>query len=911
MNLKQLYIICLIAASLTACNQGSNIEVRDLRCEYLIDPLGIDTETPRFSWTLTDPTNERCQRQTAYRILVATSPTLLKVGKADVHDSGIVDSAQSPSVVCKGFHPCSGTEYFWKVMVYDNQRKASGWSKPARFSMGLLDRSEWKGDWIKHPSALPRQHVWFRKNCLINDRASSAFVHVASIGYHILYVNGHQADNRMLAPALSRFDVRTLYVTYDVAHLLNEGNNVIAVWYAPGWSNHRSLASAVRQSFLLQLYGETSEGETIEIHSDESWKCSESCGQNSGNFQMGDMGGEGMDGRMYDDRWNAVDFDDRQWHNAVRTSPLSSGKEPILSAQMTDPTRLIETFNAKSVSHTDSGEWKADMGKNFTGFLEMKFNGLGVGDTVRFSISDRRDSMDIFHQDHYYVARGEDGETFRNRFNFFAGRYVYISGLTRRPECSDITGYSITSAAERTAKFECSDTLLNRIYEADQRTYEACTTEGFTSDCPNRERLGYGSESAYQTTWGLGLPCFASAAFYEKNVRDWSDVQRPDGAMYYIAPQAIYTWGGPIYGGANMNVAWEHYLVYGDRKILEEAYPAGKRWLDYLSRRTIDGLLYQYTSDPGCYLGDWLAPGYRMELGNSDKARFFNICVHAFTIDCFIRIARELGYTDVAASYSDTLRSIRTRAHDIFFRPDINSYLNGDQVRTAFALYAGIVPDSLYKAVSEHLEQDLKGEHPYFDIGSPSRYPYFKVLLADRRFHEPVSEILSKTTYPSYGYFIATGETTLPETWESNIVGHREGNTSAHIHTSYVGISAWFIKGLAGIEPDSEAPDGYRTVNIRPIVPRNLTYAKASIVTPFGKVESGWTKTGDNIIYDIVIPIGSAANVRIPATADRITENGLLIEQVKGVAQIAEQDGYLCLKLETGRYQLTVKPNKN
>jgi alpha-L-rhamnosidase len=361
----------------------------------------------------------------------------------------------------------------------------------------------------------------------------------------------------------------------------------------------------------------------------------------------------------------------------------------------------------------------------------------------------------------------------------------------------------------------------------------------------------------------MGLPCFASGAFYMKNVRDWSDMQFPNGSMYNIAPQAIYTWGGPIYGGANMNVAYEHYLAYGDRKILEEAYPVGKNWVEYLFRQTSDGLLKQYISDPGCYLGDWLAPGYRMEMGDSENARFFNICVHAFTLDCFIRIAQELGHNDEAVSYLEKLQAIRTKAHEKYFNPAINSYLNGDQVRTAFALYAGIVPDSLREAVSEHLEKDLAGEHPYFDIGSPSRYPYFKILLADRRFHEIVAGILAKTSYPSYGYFIATGETTLPETWESNLPGHSKGNTSAHIHTSYVGISAWFIKGLAGIEPDKNDP-GYRTVTIRPIVPQNLTYARASITSPYGKIESGWRKENGKVIYEITIPAGSKANIYLP-----------------------------------------------
>jgi alpha-L-rhamnosidase len=389
-----------------------------------------------------------------------------------------------------------------------------------------------------------------------------------------------------------------------------------------------------------------------------------------------------------------------------------------------------------------------------------------------------------------------------------------------------------------------------------------------------------------------------------KNVRDWSDMQHPNGSMFNIAPQAIYTWGGPIYCGANMNIAYEHYLAYGDRKILEEAYPTGKRWIEYLFRQAPDGLLKQYISDPGCYLGDWLAPGYRMEIGDSENAQFFNICVHAFTVDCFIRIARELGHNDEALACLEKLQAIRIKAHEKYFNPTINSYLNGDQVRTTFALYAGIVPDSLREAVLEHLEKDLVDEHPYFDIGSPSRYPYFKILLAHQRFHEIVTDILTKTSYPSYGYFIATGETTLPETWESNLPGHKAGNTSAHIHTSYVGISAWFIKGLAGIEPDANDP-GYRTITIRPIVPQNLTYARASITSPYGKIESGWRKENETkIIYEITIPPGSKANIYLPTASSRITENGQPLENTEGIRIVNEQDNETILQAEAGKYTL-------
>jgi alpha-L-rhamnosidase len=239
------------------------LSVDGLRCEYLVNPIGIDVETPRLSWGLIDAKSVCGQQQMGYQILIATSLAKLNDRDADVWNSGKVVSNQSHLVACEGAGLRSGGDYYWKVRVYDRDGRVSAWSKTARFSMGLLDRSDWKGEWIKHPAAAPEKHIWFRKNVSTDSKATSAFVYIASVGYHILYVNGRQADERILAPALTRFDRRVLYVTYDVAHLLKKGDNTIAVWYAPGWSNHRNITSSMNQTFLLQLSGTTVKNELI------------------------------------------------------------------------------------------------------------------------------------------------------------------------------------------------------------------------------------------------------------------------------------------------------------------------------------------------------------------------------------------------------------------------------------------------------------------------------------------------------------------------------------------------------------------------------------------------------------------------------------------------------------------------
>jgi alpha-L-rhamnosidase len=879
---------------LNACRSGDEIRVYDLRCEHIVNPLGIDRETPRFSWKIACPSGDRGQEQTAYRILIASSPEKLKRDEADIWDSKTVTSGSSHLIPFQGDKLVSGEDYYWKVMIYDSKNNASGWSSTARFSMGLLDRSDWKGLWIKHPEAAPERHIWFRQRLNVDNKVASAFVHIASTGYHELYINGQKADERLLAPALARLDKRVLYVTYDIAPLLKKGDNLVALWYGPGWSRYNFFAPNVDQAFLLQLNGTTKNGETFSLCSDEKWKCSESYSRNSGEFRFLDMGGEEVDGRLYSEDWNTIAFDDSQWINPVSTTPLKRGGEPVLSAQMTDVTRIIETIPAKRLIDTIPGMWRVDMGKNFTGFVEASFNGLQKGDTVVIKTSDRHDVIDEYGQESFYIARGENGETFRNRFNFSAGRYLHFIGLNAPPELSAVKGYAISSAAQRTGYFECSDSLFNRIYDVDRWTYEICTLEGFTVDCPHRERLGYGSEGAYQTTWGLGLPCFASGAFYIKNVRDWSDVQTRNGWIHNTAPQINHMWGGPLYGNANMNIAWEHYLAHGDKNILEQAFGTSKRWLEFLHTHVADGMLVSYDSH-GYFIGDWLGPGHRTEFGNTIQALFFNNCAYAMTLELFCRIAELLERDDETTVYRERLATLRAKVHETYYNPKVNSYLDGDQVRTSFALYAGIFPDSLRPAALKHLEEDMTGAHPYFDIGSSSRYPYFKTLFAEPRFHEIIANILAKTSSPGYGYILSQGETAWTEVWEAN--------EPARIHTSFTGISAWFIKGLAGIEPSIEGP-GYRIFTIRPNIVKRLDYAKAAVESPYGLIESGWKKSGNTVVYEISVPAGSEARIYLHARASEITENGQPLASIQGLEVIEEKDGYVQILAKSGKFIL-------
>lgn len=874
----------------------STMQVVDLQCEYLSEPIGIDVRTPRFNWKLLDLKNTRGQQQTAYHVLVASNKSLLNRNVGDLWDSGVVSSEQSTLINYEGKDLSSNQVCYWKVCACDKYKKSTLWSPVACFSMGLLHPEDWKGVWIKHPGVSEENHLWFRKTFKVNKKVESAFIHVASMGYHELYINGKKADDRILAPALTRLDKRALYITYDISGFLKVGNNVVSVWYGPGWSRYEFFKDHVSQAFRAQLDGKTTDGNSFSVHTDTSWKCQVSSSKNTGFSKYRDNGGECVNAMKYIANWNAVDFDDSQWP-FVKKANLNVA----LSAQMMPPTRIIDTIQVQSVTDTIKGVYKADMGKNFTGWIELKMNGMSAGDTIVIMVADDPTSIQDFAQKNIYICKGVPGETFCNRFNYVAGRYINIKGLKQSPKLSDIKGYVIATDLKRMGHFLSSDTLFNQIYETDLWTYRICTTEGYTSDCPHRERLGYGEE-LYATAWGIGLPNYQSGSFYAKLLRDWTDVQEPNGWINHTVPQINKHFGGPMWSSSGLNIGWEYYQTYGDRRILEVIYGASKKWLDFLYQHSTSGLLEPYAGG-GKFLGDWAGPGQRKEMGGSPESSFFNNCVYAMNLKTFVDIAGILGKNADVALYKGRLDSLKPKIQAKFFCPKTNTYLSGNQVQTAFPLWQNITPASLYPTVLSHFEKEMTLNHPFLDMGSSGLPVLLKFLTEDHEYNDVMASILSKTDEPSYGYFLKRGETAWPEYWNVDV--------PSRIHTCYTGIASWFIKCVGGIRPDPLHP-GYQSFLIKPAILDNLLFADAETESLYGSIKCSWKKEGNKLRINISVPVNSQAIVYFPANGeDYISESGKPLAKVLGIHVLKQEGPSLLLQLKSGNYEFIRGNNAN
>jgi len=883
----------------------------DLRCEYLVNPLGIDTCVPRLSWRSEIrglKSEVRGLKQASYQILVASSEELLKQDKGDLWDSGKVASDQSVNVEYAGKPLTSNQRCFWKVRVWTSRletsatgsgvlspesKNTSSWSNVALFSMGLLDPSDWQGEWIRFQEADNIKHIWYRKTFSLDNIPEQAFAYLASIGYHELYVNGERIGDRVLSPGVTDLEKRALYVTYDITSKLKKGNNVIAVWTGPGWArSDGSFKKGVwKQDSIFKCQVNFSNG--LKLHTDATWKCQVSSSENLGLWKgggQGEYGGELIDARRHIADWNKPSTDDSGWSNAT-----CKVKSLILSAEMQEPDRKVTTLNPVTITETN-GAYRIDFGRNFTGWFEIDLRNGKAGQMVKMMTANRKEETLEFKQESQYIFDSTGKGTFSHRFNYMAGRWVTVEGLSTKPEAKDIRGFIITNDRKRIGHFECSNPLFNEIYETDLRTYIACSVNGVTMDCPHRERFGYG-EVALACTWGCGMPNFESAPYYRKAARDWFDVQREDGFVNTIAPHVYKGAGGTLWSSAPVTMSWEFYKSYGDKRQLEIAYEPIKKWLDFLNKSvSSNGVLVSYES-ASRFLGDWATP-HGSEYGNTPEAKLFNNCVYAYCLDVLIQAAKILDKQEDYLVYSARLVLLQKSAHKHFFNEATKNYIDGRQLSMAFPLYTGITPPEEKAAVFASFVEEISQRKPYLDTGSSGLPILLKYLVEDAERADLLYTCLTRAEYPSYGYFLKAGETAWPEYWKI------EGEPS-RIHTCYTGIAGYFMKALGGIRPDP-VEYGMKRFLIKPAMVKGLTWVKSQHESLYGLIVSNWTRAGDKVTLEVTIPPNTTATVFVPANALKdIEESGKPTEKAAGVLFKKMEGGCAVFEIGSGTYLFT------
>ncbi len=940
-------LLFFLACSLTTLAGATGIEPARLRCEYLENPLGIDVTTPRLSWIVTSET--RSQLQTAYQIRVASEPSLLGDGTADLWDSGKVASDESVNVPYAGAALSARTACFWQIRLWGKDDAPSSWSVPAHWSMGLLDKAAWSAEWITFQDETPLEASqqkmvlpparYYRKDFAAAKEVKRATIYATALGIYELSLNGAPITDQVFTPGWSDYHKRTYYNTFDVTAHLKMGDNAWGAVVADGWySGYIGFGLLVgygpnksgrafygkTPALQAQLEIEYTDGTTETIITDGSWKTA------VGPEQIADMQmGETYDARLEMPGWNAPGFDAATWQNAIlakdtpsikspywdqggdREVELGFQEPPVYQAYPGVPIRATERIKPISVNEIEPGVYIFDMGQNFSGVVELKAQGpagtrvqLRHGEMLHIDGKLMTENLRKALATDVYIMKGDPaGETWQPRFTFHGFQFVEITGLATPPTLDTLTGVVIHSDTPLRSAFACSDDMVNQLFSNIVWTQRSNFLE-LPTDCPQRdERLGWtGDAQIYVRAATYNAD---TAAFYTKWLDDLEEAQEANGAYPEYAPHPMnHGRDGITYGTGWMDAGiicpYTVYKVYSDTRVIERHYDSMKRFMEFRHQIAPD---FQ-----GVYVGnDW---GDWLSLSKT-PIEYIDACYFYYTSSLMAEMAEAIGKTDDAATYRDWMKNIQGRFYKNYVNDDGTLAIR-TQTAYAVALFVGILPDAQRQAAGDNLAALIAVEDNAMSTGFIGTRPLLPALTATGH-HDLATRLLQNRKYPSWGFEVVNGATTIWERWNSYT---KEGGFVAGMnsfsHYSFGAVCEWMFQSLAGIDTDGP---GYKHIILRPGPPAaesNPDFAPINWVTAEydsirGPIKTAWKKEGTTFSYEVTIPANTTATLYLPQAEnevfiypieqqDGITNNGLV------------ENGRAVLELASGNYQFSVTP---
>jgi alpha-L-rhamnosidase len=889
-----------------------------LRCEYAVDPLGIDVAKPRLFWQVEGV--DRGERQTAWHILVASSSGALAADRGDLWDSGRVESDETTHIRYGGAALASSQTVHWKVRVWDRSGRPSSWSAPAAWTMGVLTAEEWRGIWIAAPAAT--ETLLLRRGFDVGAGLRRAVVHVSGLGQYELTLNGSKVGRDLLTPGWTNYNRTTLYDTYDVTPSVREGRNAAGLFLGNGMYHvvRRNRFSKFTGSFgplraILHLRLEYGDGRTEFVGTDGTWRA------HAGPITYSSIyGGEDHDARLEPPGWNTPGFDDTAWARAVPVIRL----EEVLRGHSAaaEPIRPIETRHPVGVRTFPDGTSVYDFGQNASFMPRIRVTGP-AGSTVRLTPAEVvSDEGTIFRGTMGSAARGSSWwqytkatgaeEEWFPRFYYVGSRYLQAeffapggtppteterrsapppaADTTRLPRLLSIDAVIVHSSADPAGTFACANPRLNRIRDL-VRWAQRSNMVSVLTDCPHREKLGWIEE------FHLNGPSiryeFDMARLFAKAMRDMAEAQTDEGLVPNIAPE--YTAfkgafrGAAEWGAAFIQVPWQQYLFDADIDLLREHYDAMTRYVAYLDSRARDGIL----SDG---LGDW----YDFDLAKPGRANltpppFTATAYYYLDVATLSRIARVLGKAGDGEALGRKAAVIRDRFNREFFDSARLSYGTGSQASLAIPVALGLVDaDGAGKqAALDALVRDVEGRG-YATAGDVGFRSLLQALAGNAR-SDVVYRLIDQDEKPGYGYQIKKGATSLAESWDASL-----GASQNHFILGQ--IIEWFYQDLAGITADATGP-GFKTILLRPQPVSGLAWAEASYDSLRGRISSRWERCGDQFTLIVAIPANTSATVRVPSrNGGAVTEGGAAAASRPGVTFVGVDGDAAVYRIESGRY---------
>lgn len=882
---RLLLFILIVPLMVYSCGENNQLFLYDLQCENLDNPLAIDSATPRFSWKISSQQQNVVQEY--YEIQVASTQKALRCGDANLWQSGKVASDASVLVPYQGVALQSRDMAYWRVRVWDNKGNVSKWSEIQRFGIGVLSAEEWRGEYIGIKDCKVPQ---LRRKFDVKDKSTTRLLHINSLGYHEIYLNGKKVTDNVLSPAVSEIDTRSLSVTYDITPYVKRGENDLVVWLGRGWYRKTTFPSiAVHDGPLVKAeLDKIIDGKAqVELVSDGSWcgRESEYGESGSGSWYPSRFGGDLLNGANKLSDLKSKTLDKLQW-NDVWVANVPKHK---VSPQMCEPNRLGEPIQPKEIRQLENGDWLVDLGRCINGWLQVDFPAMAQGNQVSLKYGDHLDSNGNVeypdgngpeHED-IYIAAGFGDEIFCNKFNHHAFQYVVIHNIPSAPE--SVVGLPMWHNFESASSFDSSDKDLVAIYSLVEYTFKTIGFGGYIVDCPHIERMGYGGDGnascrTFQSMYE-GLP------LYRNWLQMWEDVIREDGGLPHCVPNPYRAGGGPYWCAFVVMAPWQCYLNYGDIRMLERYYPLMKKWFEYVDKYTVDGLLQPWPNLEyrNWYLGDWLAPD-GVDYQNENSVNLISNCVISQCLDVMSKIATLFGEKTEAEQYTNRREELNKLIHKTFYNAQSATYATASQIDMTYPLTVGVVPEECEADVKQALFDHTASRNGHIGVGLVG-VTILTDWATDNRQTEFMYSMLKKREYPGYLYMIDNGATSNWEYWHGG---------RSRIHNCFNGVGSWFVQALGGILP-SEQGVGYKSAIIRPQLPAGVEWVKSSKNSPYGKICSSWRVEDNRVVFELEIPANSNARFFLPYDVTECNVNN---------QQVAYNTAGL--NLGSGKYEIVV-----
>jgi len=891
-----------------------------LRCENLVDPLGIDVLIPRLSWY--SESFQRGQKQTAYQILVSSSLENLNANEGDLWNAKKVFSDQSINIIYGGKKLTSGMQCFWKVKVWDSRGNESEWSRAAKWTMGLLNKTElpsgqtgWDANWIGLDKAIGSDIAdsectrlsarMLRKEFDVKKRIKRAIAYISGQGLFELHFNGQKIGDQVLAPALSEYPKRTFYMTFDVTKELVNGGNAVGVILGNGRffaMRHTVPTKTENYGFpkmIFQLNIEYTDNTMQSIVSDTTWKIT-----TDGPIRANNE----YDGEVYDagkeiPGWDKPCFDESKWMQAERVSEPSEK----LSAQMISPIKIMQTIKPKSVKEIKPGIFIIDMGQNMVGWVSLKVQAKrGTEVQMRFSETLKPDgslytaNLRSAKQTDTYISKGVGLEQWEPRFTYHGFRYVELTGYPGRPNLSTIEGKVIYDDIRTIGNFNCSNEIINKIYNAAywgiRGNYRSIPT-----DCPQRdERQGWLGDRS-MNSYGESF-IFDNNMLYANWMKDISDAQKVSGSISDVCPDS---W--PLYSD---NMTWPSSIIiipdnlyrqYGNIKVIADNYDAMKKWLFYMR----DTYMKDYLLPRDSY-GDWCMPPENLKMilskdpkritpGDYIGSVYFYQCLKIME-----KNAGLLNKKEDEDQFASLAGKVKDAINNTYLNKDSLYYANNTVTANALALSFGIPLKEIRSKVFDNLINITTHEYKSHTSTGLVGGQWIMRTLTDNGSPGLAYKLATNTTYPSWGYMIENGATTIWELWNGNTAdpAMNSGN-----HVMLLGdLIIWYYEDLAGIKSDTAYP-AFKHIIMKPYPVGNLKFVKASYLSMYGPIQSEWHLNGNKFSWDINIPANTTAAIYIPAEKESdVTEGRREITKAAGIKFVKIEDGRAVYEIGSGSY---------